>query len=116
MPGVDILIIVLLLAIVVGLGLIFRRQRSQAERRARNLRALFEVSRRATANLDRQQVLEVVVQAVQDVMGYHMASILLLEDTGQALVAAAISTNLRDRIPVGSRVPVGHGLVGVSAQ
>jgi GAF domain-containing protein len=115
MPGLYILITLLLLAMVVGLGLIFRRQRSQAERRARNLRALFEVSRQATANLDRQQVLEVVVQAAQDVMGYHMASILLLEDGGQVLVAAAISTNLRDRIPAGARVPVGRGLVGAAA-
>src|SRR5258708_11264066 len=115
MPGLYVVITLLLLAMVVALGLIFRRERSQAERRARNLRALFEVSRQATANLDRQQVLEVVVQAVQDVMGYHMASILLLEDGEQVLVAAAISTNLRDRIPAGARVPLGHGLVGAAA-
>src|SRR6185369_8807100 len=115
MPGLDILI-GLLLAVVVGLGLLLLRQRSQAERRARNLRALFEVSRQATANLDRQQVLEVVVQAVQDVMSYHMASILLMDESDQNLVAAAISTNLRDRIPAGARVPLGTGLVGRAAQ
>jgi len=116
MPGLYVLITLLLLALAAGLGLILRRQRGQAERRARNLRALFDVSRQATANLDRQQVLEVVVQAVQDVMGYHMASILLLEDGEQVLVAAAISTNLRDRIPAGARVRVGQGLVGAAAQ
>src|SRR6266851_8984732 len=116
MPGLHILITLLLLAMVAGLVLVFRRQRGQAERRARNLRALFEVSRQATANLDRQQVLEVVVQAAQDVMGYHMASILLMDEVERVLVAAAISTNLRDRIPAGARVPVGHGLVGAAAQ
>jgi GAF domain-containing protein len=116
MPAQSILLVLLLVVLVAGLGLLLRRQRSQAERRARNLRALFEVSRQATANLDRQQVLEVVVQSVQDVMGYHMASILLVEDSHQDLVAAAISTNLRDRIPAGSRVPVGQGLVGSAAQ
>ena len=115
MPGLYILIVLLLLALLAGLGILVRRERRQAERRARNLRALFEVSRQATANLDRQQVLDVVVQAVQDVMGYRMASILLLDEPGHLLVAAAISTNLRDRIPLGDRVPVGRGMVGAAA-
>src|SRR5260221_12067695 len=112
MPALFILITLLLLAMVAALGLVFRRERAQAERRARNLRALFEVSRQATANLDRQQVLEVVVQAAQDVMGYHMASILLLDESAQELVAAAISRHLCDRIPLGDRVPLVRGLVG----
>lgn len=112
----DALIVVLLLALLAWLGLFVRRDRRQAERRARNLRALFDVSRQATANLDRQQVLEVVVQAAQDVMGYHMASILLLDEPDHVLVAAAISTHLRDRIPLGDRVPVGQGMVGTAAE
>src|SRR5215510_6579763 len=116
MPELEVAAFVLLFALVTGLLLYARRERRQAERRARNLRALFEVSRQATANLDRQQVLEVVVQAAQDVMGYHMASILLLDEPSQALVAAAISTHLRDRIPLGDRVPVGRGLTGAAAQ
>jgi signal transduction histidine kinase len=115
-PGLDVLIVVLLSALLAGLVLFVRRDRRQAERRARNLRALFDVSRQATANLDRQQVLDVVVQAAQDVMGYHMASILLLEESDHVLVAAAISTNLRDRIPLGDRVPVGRGMVGTAAE
>src|SRR5258708_9980737 len=115
MPLLEILAFVLLFATVAALGVFVRRESRQAERRARNLRALFEVSRQATANLDRQQVLEVVVQAAQDVMGYHMASILLMDEVERVLVAAAISTNLRDRIPAGARVPVGHGLVGAAA-
>ena len=70
-------IIFLLLVALAFAGLAVRRAR--AERRARNLRALFEVSRRATANLDQQQVLDVAVQAVQGVMGYRMASVALLD-------------------------------------
>src|SRR5438477_8368166 len=114
MPALYILI-TLLLVMVAALGLVFRRERGQAERRARNLRALFEVSRQATANLDRQQVLEVVVQAVQDVMGYRMASILLRHEYEPVLISSAISSNLRDRIPLGDRVPVGSGMVGAAA-
>src|SRR5260221_9994043 len=116
MPALFILITLLLLAMVAALGLVFRRERAQAERRARNLQALFDDSRQATANLDRQQVLEVVVQAAQDVMGYHMASILLLEEPDHVLGAAAISTNLRDRIPLGDPVPEGQGMVGTAAE
>src|SRR5258706_6016680 len=108
--------VLLLLVVLAGVALLVRRERARAERRARNLRALFEVSRQATANLDRQQVLEVVVQAAQDVMGYHMASILLLDGSAQELVAAAISSHLRDRIPLGDRVPLGRGLVGAAGQ
>ncbi len=106
---------ILLLAVFAGVVLLVRRERARAERRARNLRALFEVSRQATANLDQQQVLEVVVQAVQDVMGYRLASILLRDKTEPVLISSAISSNLRDRIPLGDRVPVGRGMVGAAA-
>lgn len=113
----------LLVDLLVGLAallalaaaLLVWRQRAQSERRARNLRALFEVSRQATANLDSQQVLNVVVQAVQDVMGYRMASILLRVPQQAMLESSAVSTNLRDRIPLGDRVPLGRGMVGVCA-
>src|SRR6266550_2516836 len=88
--------VVLALAGLAGVALLVRR--------ARNLRALFEVSRQATANLDRQQVLEVVVQAVQDVMGYRLASILLRDEHEPVLISSAVSSNLRDRIPLGDRV------------
>lgn len=105
------------LAVLLALAaaLLVWRQRARSERRARNLRALFEVSRQATANLESQQVLEVVVQAVQDVMGYRMASILLRLPSEPVLVSSAISTNLRDRIPLGDRVPLGRGMVGECA-
>src|SRR5262245_58792016 len=83
-----------------------------ADRRARNLRALFEVSRQATANLDQHQMLEVVVQSVQDVMGYRLASVALLDEERQELVASAISSNLRDLIPLGDRIPVSKGMLG----
>ena len=87
-----------------------------SEKHARNLQALFEVSRQATANLDRQQMLEVVVQAIQEVMGYRMASILLLDEAGKELISSAISSNLQGRIPLGDRVPVGQGMVGKAAR
>ncbi len=82
------------------------------EKLTRNLLALSEVSRQATANLDRTQMLEVVVQAIQDVMGYHMASILLLDETREVLISSAISSNLQGKIPLGDRVPIGRGMVG----
>lgn len=109
------LILAVLLVVLGVLAAVIWRQRQQAERRARNMRALFEVSRQATANLERQQVLEVVVQAVQDVMGYRLASILLLDEAQQVLISSAISSNLRDLIPLGDRVPLGRGLVGAAA-
>jgi len=87
-----------------------------AEKHTRNLQALFEVSRQATENLDRQQMLEVVVQAIQDVMGYRMASILLLDESKKSLVSSAISSNLQGKIPLGDRVPIGRGMVGKAAQ
>ena len=80
------------------------------------MRALFEVSRQATANLDQQQMLDVVVQAVQDVMGYRMASILLLDETGKTLLSSAISSNLQGKIPIGDRVPIERGMVGRAAR
>ncbi len=116
MPELYLPILGLLLAALVGLSVLLWRERRQANRRARNLRALLEVSRRTTASLDRQQMLEVVVQAAQEVMGYHMASILMLDAPDQLLAVAAISSNLRERIPLGGRVPLGRGLVGTAAQ
>ncbi len=108
-------VLAVLLLVLGGLAAVIWRQRQQSERRARNMRALFEVSRQATANLERQQVLDVVVQAVQDVMGYRLASILLLDEARQVLVSSAISSNLRDLIPLGDRVPLGRGMVGAAA-
>src|SRR6185503_20027947 len=67
-----------------------------------------------TASLDQQQMLDVVVQAVQDVMGYRLASILLLDEARQELVSAAISSNLRGLIPLGDRIPIGRGMVGAA--
>ncbi len=83
---------------------------------SRNLQALFDVSQQATANLDQQKMLDVVVQAIQDIMGYRMASILLLNEAETALVSSAISSNLQGKIPLGDRVPLGRGMVGKAAQ
>ncbi len=116
MAPLDVAVLAAIAALAaLAVALLVARQRAQAERRARNLRALLEVSRRAAAHLDPQQALEVVVQAVQDVMGYRMASILLRQPQEPVLVSAAVSTNLRDRIPLGDRVPVGRGMVGAAA-
>ncbi|GAB4578252.1 MAG: hypothetical protein Fur0022_09860 [Anaerolineales bacterium] len=86
-----------------------------ANKKSRNLQALFEISRQATANLEQQQMLEGVVQAIQDVMGYHMASILLVNESRTALISSAISSNLWGKIPLGDRVPLGRGMVGQAA-
>lgn len=110
MPSLEIVFLLLLgLPAFIGVGVCLAR-------RARNLRALLEVSRQATANLEQQQVLEIVVQAVQDVMGYPMASILLFDERRQELVASAISTHKQNLIPLGDRVPLGRGMVGTAAQ
>ncbi|MBL8046960.1 MAG: GAF domain-containing protein, partial [Anaerolineales bacterium] len=118
MPSPEIVFLLLLgLLALIGLAVwLTRRAQARAERRARNLRALLEVSRQATANLDQQQVLDITVQAVQDVMGYPMASILLLDESRNELVATAISTHKRNLIPLGDRVPLGKGMVGTAAQ
>lgn len=118
MPSLEIVFLLLLgLLAFIGVGVwLARRAQARAERRARNLRALLEVSRQATANLEQQQVLEIVVQAVQDVMGYPMASILLFDERRQELVASAISTHKQNLIPLGDRVPLGRGMVGTAAQ
>lgn len=110
---VESILFVALVALLV-VGLVIRQARAREARRARNLRALFEVSRQATASLDQQQMLDVVVQAVQDVMGYRLASILLLDEDRQELVSAAISSNLRGLIPLGDRIPIGRGMVGAA--
>jgi len=86
------------------------------DRDARRLQALFEVARQATANLDQQELLEVVVQAVQDVMGYHLANVALLDPAGETLVVAAISSNLRDLLPIGDRLSIQRGLIGRAAR
>ena len=110
-PVLSVLIITALstVALILALSLL-ARERRRTWRRARDPRALFEVSRQTTANLDQQQMLDLVVQAVQDVVGYQVASVLLLDASRQELVAHAISSNLRGRIPVGDRIPIGRSL------
>ncbi len=109
-------LVIALSAVVFGAAWwLTRRAQLNADRRTRNLNALLNVSRQATANLDQQQVLGIVVQAIEDVMGYPMASILLLDEARGELVASAISSHKRGLIPLGDRVPLGRGMVGAAA-
>jgi signal transduction histidine kinase len=103
------------LVVVLLAGLAWQMGRA-VDRRDRSMRALLAVSRLATANLDRQQMLATVVQAVQDDMGYSMASVLMLDDDQRQLESVAISSNLIGRIPLGDRVAIGRGMVGAAAR
>ncbi|MGD2143214.1 MAG: GAF domain-containing protein [Anaerolineae bacterium] len=88
----------------------------ETQRRATQLAAAADVARAATAIMDQEQLLEVVVGLIQQQFGFRLAAVFLVDREGDQLYPAAATDDFAEIIPDGYRQPVGKGAVGTAAE
>ena len=79
-----------------------------AEDRLRNIQAITDA---ALAHLDAEDLLDELLDRVREILEVDTAAVLLLDPSGQQLVATAAS-GLEEEIRQGTRLPVGKGFAG----
>lgn len=85
------------------------------ERRAAQLAMLNRIGRNVTHILDREELFQRAIDAVQEDLGYLRAAILLIDKEVDELYVAAATKDFWDIIPDGYRQPVDKGAIGMAA-
>jgi signal transduction histidine kinase/putative methionine-R-sulfoxide reductase with GAF domain len=101
-------------ALAVDNGVLFSRERearTRAEEAFARLRDLEVISEAALSHLDLDEVLEKLLDGIRKVMRTDTAVALLLDDTGEELVASW-ARGLEEEVEAGVRIPVGQGFAG----
>jgi len=88
----------------------------ETHRRAAQLDTINRIGRRAASLLDRQELLQTTVDAIQRELGYYQAAVLLLDEDTHDLFVAAATDNFWQIIPESHRQQLGQGLIGAAAQ
>jgi signal transduction histidine kinase len=78
------------------------------------VRLLQTVTSEINATLDLDTILETVLRAMDELFGFRHSLILLLDESGKELTVAA--TRGYEPKPLGSKVPMGRGPIGVAAE
>lgn len=87
---------------------------AKLSRKTDEVRIIQQISSELTSTLDLETVLGIVLDAMDSVLGFKHSMILLAEPSGDSLVVAA-SRGYPDP-GIGSRVPIGQGVLGVVAR
>ena len=82
--------------------------------RTNDIRIIQQVSTEITSTLDLREVLEIVLGAMERVLGFRYSMLLLAEPAGDALVVAA--TRGYAQPGANARVRIGDGVIGVVAE
>src|SRR5215831_14090358 len=83
-------------------------------KRSNDVRIIQQISTEITSTLDLHEVLEIILGAMERVLGFRHSMLLLAEPAGDALVVAA--TRGYAQSGVGARVRIGDGVIGVVAE
>ncbi len=81
---------------------------ADAEERLRDIRAVTDV---ALSHLDADDLLTALLDRLKSIMDVDTAAVLLLDPSGQQLIAAAAS-GLEEEVAQGVRIPLGQGFAG----
>ncbi len=85
--------------------------RAAAEEAATTLSALQAVTDAALAHVDLEALLDALLTRLREVVGTDTAAVLLLDETGDMLVARA-AKGLEEEVERGVRIPLGQGFAG----
>jgi signal transduction histidine kinase len=96
----------------IATGISLARRYEDQEKRAQRLRAVNVINREIAAILDQEVLLPRVAQLLQETFGYYNANVFLIEGEDQEVVLHAGHGGYEAEPPVGSRIPVGQGVVG----
>jgi len=88
----------------------------ETRRRANRLAGAADIARHATAIMDQERLLEVVVDLIREQFGFRLASVFLVDEVGDELHPAAATDDFREIIPDGYRQRVGRGAIGTAAK
>jgi signal transduction histidine kinase/DNA-binding response OmpR family regulator len=88
----------------------------ETQRRANRLAGAADIARHATAIMDQDRLLEVVVDLIQEQFGFRLASVFLIDEVSDELYPAAATDDFREIIPNGYRQRVGCGAIGKAAE
>src|SRR5262245_31889604 len=83
-------------------------------KRTNDVRIIQQISTEITSTLDLREVLEIVLRAMERVLGFQHSMLLLAEPSGDALVVAA--TRGYAQPGANARVRIGNGVIGVVAE
>jgi len=84
-------------------------------RRAEQLRAINEVSRRISAILSLNELLPYVTGSLQETFEYYNVNIFMVDDVSGKLVLKAGAGGYRETVPEGLEIPMNEGIVGGAA-
>ena len=104
-----------LIASRIAIGIENARLYTRISRQAKTLILLNEISRELTSILNLDQLFKRVGDLLTRVIDYQMFSILLLDETGRKL-QHRFSLRFKESIHLKHDIPLGHGLVGASAE
>ncbi len=88
-----------------------KKLNERLERRVRELAALNKAGQAVVSELDRNRMLELVIEETRELLGVEAASILLCEPACDELVFAAAADSISGHL-VGLRMPIDTGLAG----
>src|SRR5262249_60342949 len=83
-------------------------------KRTNDVRIIQQISTEITSTLDLREVLEIVLGAMERVLGFRHSMLLLPEPVGDTLAVAATRGYAQPRADV--RVRIGEGVIGVVAE
>jgi GAF domain-containing protein/CheY-like chemotaxis protein/two-component sensor histidine kinase len=87
----------------------------ETQRRANRLAGAADIARHATAIMDQEQLLEVVVDLIREQFGFRLASVFLIDETSDELYPAAATEDFWEMVPDRYRQPMGRGAIGKAA-
>jgi class 3 adenylate cyclase/putative methionine-R-sulfoxide reductase with GAF domain len=93
---------------------IIDRLNRELARKSNEVRIIQQISSEITSTLDLDRILETILSAMDRVLGFQHAMILLKDQSADKLKVAA--SRGHDHATVGAEVALGHGVVGVVAE
>jgi class 3 adenylate cyclase len=93
---------------------IIDRLNRELARKSNEVRIIQQISSEITSMLDLDRILEVILSAMDRILGFHHAMILLKDQLADRL--KVVASRGYDHATVGTELAVGHGVIGVVAE
>jgi class 3 adenylate cyclase len=90
------------------------RLNRELARKSHEVRIIQQISAEITSTLDLERILDIILSAMDRILGFRHAMILLKEPSADRL--KVVASRGYDHAPVGAEIALGHGVVGVVAE
>ena len=92
-----------------------KRAEAKAKRAARQASLIYEVGQRISSELELDDLLTQIVNAVWGAFGYYGVMLLLMDEGSQELILQSTAGRIFDNFSPNIRVPMGEGMIGIAA-